>query len=107
MYEYKKIYTIDFTSVKYYLEVHQIIKEALCFPDYYGCNWSAFWDCLTEMEGDSIHIVIIGIDVIREKFDGTADKIIEIMKRFKNFIENYCDDILIEIVDGDTRTVIE
>ena len=107
MYEYEKTYTIDFTNVKYYLEVHRIIKESLEFPDYYGCNWSAFWDCLTDMEGDSIHIRIIGMNVIRNKFDGTADKIIEILKRFKDFTEDFFDDILIEIVDGETRTVIE
>ena len=107
MYEYEKVYTIDFTNVKYYTEVHQIIKEALDFPDYYGCNWSAFWDCLTEMEGDSIHIRIIGMDVIRNKFDNTADKMIEILKRFKSFIQEFCDNVLIEIIDSNKTTTIE
>ena len=45
----KEKYTIDFTNVKYYLEMHGVIWHALAFPDDYGCNWDAFWDCLTDM----------------------------------------------------------
>ena len=44
----QKKYIIDFRNVNHYLEMHKVIKESLNFPDYYGCNWSAFWDCLTE-----------------------------------------------------------
>jgi hypothetical protein len=36
-----KKYTINFTEVNYYLEMHAVIWHALEFPDYYGCNWSA------------------------------------------------------------------
>ena len=32
----KKKYTVDFTNVRYYLEMHFIIKHSLDFPDYYG-----------------------------------------------------------------------
>ena len=35
-------YTIDFTNVKYYLDVHEVIKKSLDFPDYYGRNWCTF-----------------------------------------------------------------
>jgi RNAse (barnase) inhibitor barstar len=45
MYQYKELYTIDFSKVQHYLEMHFIIRQALDWPDYYGCNWSAFWDC--------------------------------------------------------------
>ena len=44
MYQYKEKYVIDFTNVKTYLEMHFEIRKALGFPDYYGCNWDAFWD---------------------------------------------------------------
>ena len=59
-----KKYIIDFTEVNYYLEMHAVIWRAFEFPDYYGCNWSAFWDCLKDMYGEPIHIEIIGL---REK----------------------------------------
>ena len=79
----KEKYTIDFTNVNHYLEMHAVIWHALEFPDYYGCNWDAFWDCLTDMYGDPIHIEIIGIEVIERKFGNAAEKMIGILKEFK------------------------
>ena len=100
-------YTLDFTNVTHFLEVHYIIKKSLDFPDYYGCNWSAFWDCLTDMYGDPIHIEIIGLDVIERKFDNMANMMIEILKEFKHFNDDlFCDDIKIEIVRDGKRIEI-
>ena len=59
MYKYKDIYTIDFRNIKYYLEVHTIIKEALDFPDYYGENWDAFLDAFRTV-GVPDRIIITG-----------------------------------------------
>ena len=36
MYEFKELYTIDFSNVEHYMEIHFIIRKALDFPDYYG-----------------------------------------------------------------------
>lgn len=35
----------DFTSER---RMHEIFKEKLDFPDYYGMNLDALWDCLFE-----------------------------------------------------------
>ena len=103
-----KKYIVDFTNVKYYLEMHEVIKKSLDFPDYYGRNWSAFWDCLNDMYGDPKHIEIIGLDVIKRNFDDSADKMIKILKRFKhNSNDLFAKDIKIEIIDGGKRTEIE
>ena len=104
-----KKYTINFTEVNYYLEMHAVIWQALEFPDYYGCNWSAFWDCLTDMYGDPMHIEIIGLDVIERKFGAdTTQKMLEILKRFKHFNNDlFSDSIKIELVSGDVRISIE
>lgn len=109
MYQYKEKYTIDFTKVDHYLEMHFVIRQALDFPDYYGCNWDAFWDCLTDMYGDPIHIEIIGLDVIERKFGAdTTQKMLEILKRFKHFNNDlFSDSIKIELVSGDIRISIE
>ena len=109
MYQFKELYIIDFTNVKYYLEMHFVIREALDFPDYYGCNWDAFWDCLTDMVGRPVHIKIIGLDVIRKKFDDAADMMIETLQEFKHYLDNrFVKDIQIEIVNADSSvTIIE
>ena len=107
MYEHKEKYTIDFTKVECYIEMHKVIQEALGFPDYYGCNWSAFWDCLTDMYGEPIHIEILGLENIKNRFgEETIDKMIEIFKRFKHFEKSFENDIEIEIVVEKTRTKI-
>ena len=51
------------------MEIHFIIQKALDFPDYYGENLDALWDCLTDMVGRKIHIEIIGLDVLRKKLE--------------------------------------
>ena len=100
-------YTIDFTGVKNYSEMHFVIKEALGFPDYYGCNWSALWDSLTDMYGEPIHIEVLGLESIKNKFgEETVDKMIEIFKRFKHFEKSFENDIEIEIIVGKTKTMI-
>ena len=108
MKKFKK-YTVDFTIVNYYLEMHAVIWHSLDFPDYYGDNWSAFWDCLTDMYGDPIHIEIIGLDVIERKFGAdTTRKMLEILKRFKHFNNDlFSDDIKIELVRGDIRIALD
>ena len=104
-----KKYVVDFTNVKYYLEMHAVIEKSLDFPDYYGCNWSAFWDCLNDMYGDIIHIEIIGIEVIERKFGDAAEKMIGILKKAKHDCEKYFpDSFKIEILREDgTVTVVD
>ena len=104
----KKKYVVDFTNVKYYLEMYAVIWKSLDFPDYYGCNWDAFWDCLSEMYGEPVHIEIIGIDVLESKFEGVADKMIKILKRYKHFNNDFfSDNIKIDIIrdDGSVATI--
>ena len=108
MYQYKDLYTIDFREVKYYLEMHKTIKQSLDFPDYYGENWDAFWDCLTDMYGDPIHIEILGLDVIEEKFDDAAEKMVSILEKFKHFNNDlFAKDIKIEIISENGKTEIK
>jgi len=108
MKKFKK-YTVDFTNVNYYLEMHAVIWKSLDFPDYYGCNWDAFWDCLTEMYGEPVHIEIIGLDVIEHKFGAdTTRKMLDILKRYKHFCnDRFCDNIKIELVSGDVRISLQ
>ena len=107
MYQYKDIYTIDFTNVKYYYDMHWTIRDALDWPDYYGCNWDAFWDCLTDMVGRPVHIEILGLDIIERKFGDSARMMLDTLKEFKHYRDDkYAHEIKIELVSGDTRIEI-
>ena len=108
MHEYRDPYIIDFSNMKTHWEIHKIIKEGLDFPDYYGCNWDAFWDCLTDMAGEKIHIQIVGIDVLRSGYGDTADKMLEILQEFRHYCnDKFIDDIQIEIVSGDECIILQ
>ena len=57
--EEKKIITLDLTGCKYLGEIHQRIKKAFDFPDFYGANWDAFWDLLRS-ECDADKVIVVG-----------------------------------------------
>lgn len=106
MYTYKERYTLDFSHVRQYEEVHQIIKKELDFPDYYGENRSAFLDRLTEMtdEEEVLHIELIGLEKLQQKFSHVSNKILEILKRLKHYDnESYYNMVKVEIVIGEAR----
>ena len=97
-------HTLDFSKVNYINEVHQIIKDELDFPDYYGMNWDAFWDFLTDMVGDPIHIELIGMERVQNKFPRHAQIMLETLKDLKHLDnDDYKDQIKIEIVIGEAR----
>ncbi len=44
-------------------ELHESLAEALSFPDYYGKNWDAFRDCLSDLpQGGQTSIALIWPD---------------------------------------------
>ncbi|MBR6709061.1 MAG: barstar family protein [Clostridia bacterium] len=105
MYQYKEKYTIDFSGVTQYAEIHTTIREALDWPDYYGGNWDAFWDCLTDMIGRPIYIEIIGLEVIENNFADAAETMLGILADFKHCDDDrYAHEINIALVRGGKRT---
>ena len=104
MYKFKELYTLDFSKINYIEEVHQIIKQELDFPDYYGMNWDACWDCLTDMVGEHIHIEIMGMEKIQNKFPHDVKILLDMLKDLKHcYNDKYKDKIRIEIVIGEAR----
>ena len=99
-------YTVDFTNVKTYYEMHRCVRDSLNFPDYYGCNWDAFWDCIRDLIplDDKIYIKVISLDVIQQKkFGNDAELFVEILKEYKHSYNNkYVNDIIIEFIDRKT-----
>lgn len=99
MYQYKDLYVLDFSKIKYYSELHEIIKVGLDFPDYYGKNWDAFWDCLTDMVGRPVHIEIRGLEQLEKKFKEDAELMLELLKEWKHYNKNsYAEQITIDII---------
>ena len=75
---------IDLSSCRFVDEIHEKLKECFGFPDYYGKNWSAFWDCLDDFglsEDAGREIVVCGIDKLPAELKDYTGKMVEIMRR--------------------------
>ena len=94
--EKEKIVTLDLTGCKYLGEIHQRIKKAFDFPDFYGENWSAFWDLLWS-ECDADQIIVMGIGTLPKGFEWHSVKLLEILQRLQEDREKYGELVEIEI----------
>ena len=70
---------LDFTGCKYLGEIHKILKERFGFPEYYGENLSALWDCLSYYCTDEdLRVHIKGIDTLSEELKEDMTEIMEV-----------------------------
>ena len=76
-------YIVNFSDVKHFIEIHEVLKRDLDFPDYYGGNTDALWDCLTDMLGEQSYIEIIGFRNVKNRYKNEWDSIIRILKKAK------------------------
>lgn len=40
---------IDLSSIYTEKQLHEILASSFNFPEYYGNNWDAFWDCICDL----------------------------------------------------------
>ena len=102
MYNHKEIYKLDFSKIKYLGEAHQIIKKEFDFPDYYGENWYAFWDCLTDMLGSISHIEVYGFENIEKRFYDESREILAIFRQTKHaYADKYSNRFFVTLIHED------
>jgi RNAse (barnase) inhibitor barstar len=54
---------------------------ALGFPDYYGMNWDAFYDCVRDPEQSCLprHLIIQGMSTLRARLPHDADALRQVL----------------------------
>lgn len=71
-------------------EAHEYLKQMLAFPEYYGKNLDALYDCLTELDDTQIQFVN------QEEAEGTYfDKILQVFREAEE------DNSRLQILDAD------
>ena len=93
-----KVYTIDFSKCRTYMQFFEEIIKGMEFPDWCGKNFSAIWDMVTwEIDTPAI-IYIKGTkflpnDLIKEK-----ELLMKILNRAHNWYKEIemCVDIVVE-----------
>ena len=95
-------YKVDFSNIEDYREIHQILKESLDFPDYYGGNLDALFDCLTDMLGDISIIEIHGIENLK-KFDGYDKRLLKVFYDAKFVYNEFSNRFLVTVVHENGR----
>lgn len=70
---------LDLTGCKYILELHERIKKAFDFPDFYGRNWDAFNDLIWS-ECAAEKIIIVGADTMPKEFKGQIDMMCKVIE---------------------------
>ena len=104
----RNIAILDLTDCQYLGELHKRIKVALEFPDHYGENWDAFWDCITDINGIPLYIEIHNFNVLEENLSKESEYFINILKRLKHYgNDKYYDITIIKIQDGENEYYIE
>ena len=74
--------TVDFTGCKYWGEIHKVLKNTFDFPDYYGENLDALWDCLRDYnDEDTIQVYVKGVNQIPEELSEHMKGILKIFDR--------------------------
>ena len=85
-----------------------IIEKEFDFPDYYGANRNAFWDCITDLINSSgLDIEVIGLDKIYGEFKEDIDIFIDTLKDLKHvYNDKYKDVVKIVIHHGSSLVEI-
>lgn len=94
----EKISVLELNGVSNLEDLHNRIKKALDFPDYYGKNWSAFWDCLNR-DCDIDFVKITGCNTVSEKMLTHIEIMKELLEKNRIYWQNSDSPFNYEIID--------
>ncbi len=72
--------TLYLDDIKDKQSLHGRLKGALMFPDYYGMNLDALYDCLTDTQ-EQTSVAVRGYDEMKESLGGYAISFRDVLER--------------------------
>ena len=80
---------LDGSKLKNQNDFHKEIKELLQFPDHYGENLDALWDCLTSWIDTPLTIIWKDFENSKLNLGEFADKALSVLKDAEKEVENF------------------
>lgn len=74
---------LDLRCVDTVEELHALLKIAFAFPSYYGANWDAFWDCLSELPDHPMAIDVYGFTDLQAKLGSRIIPFFDVLYDFR------------------------
>lgn len=78
----KKQYLLELSGISTVEGLHTYLKKALSLPEYYGMNWDALYDCLTDMAGKRVEIRISGLNELAAVLPDAAASLMSVLEDF-------------------------
>ena len=75
---------LDFSTVKHFSDIHKLIKKAFKFPDFYGENLDALWDCMRDYCEFDLHVIVSGIEHFPDDWKEYISKILDVFNDVHN-----------------------
>jgi len=77
------------TTVQSAGELHRLLKQKLEFPAYYGENWDAFWDLISDPEDYGLpdEIIWIGFATLQRKLPKEAGQLLACLDDYHQEME--------------------
>ncbi|QFY85562.1 barnase inhibitor [Bacillus subtilis] len=75
----------DFENIEV---LHDVLKDKLDFPNYYGRNLDALWDCLTGWVDLPLTLVLINFEFSKKFLGSYADDVLEVLLKAQEELED-------------------
>lgn len=86
--ENANIIVLDLNGCKTLYDVHETIRKTFSFPDWYGANWDAFNDLLSQPREYTI-VEVRGYYSLPKDIAPYCNKLIEILDRNQKYYEGF------------------
>ncbi len=66
--------------------LHRLLAQGLGFPDYYGMNWDAFWDCVRDDDQSRLprHLVLAGMASLEQSLPHEARTLQQVLRELQH-----------------------
>lgn len=79
---------IDLSKVTTERELHELLARSLSFPSFYGLNWDAFWDSISDLVSLPEKIVFTGSSALKDRLPSSYE---QLQNCFNDLVEEYPD----------------